>query len=115
MGHNKVLDEKPSTIGDLSAVVTGILLAMTLPADMPWWIVLIGALVSIGVAKMTFGGIAEHFQPAIVGRVFCSSVSRPNDHLARSERFYQKCRCVQRRHSPSTSATAWMQTRQMLS
>ncbi|NLZ50806.1 MAG: RnfABCDGE type electron transport complex subunit D [Rikenellaceae bacterium] len=67
----KFLMKKPSTIGDLSAVVTGILLAMTLPADMPWWIVLIGALVSIGVAKMTFGGIGQNiFNPAIVGRVF---------------------------------------------
>lgn len=67
----KFLLKKPSTIGDLSAVVTGILLAMTLPAALPWWIVLIGAIVSIGVAKMTFGGIGQNiFNPAIVGRVF---------------------------------------------
>lgn len=67
----RYLMKKESTIGDLSAVVTGILLAMNLPADMPWWIVFIGALVSIGVAKMSFGGIGQNiFNPAIVGRVF---------------------------------------------
>ena len=62
---------RPSTIGDLSAVVTGLLLAMNLPATTPWWIVFIGALVAIGVAKMTFGGLGQNvFNPAITGRVF---------------------------------------------
>ena len=61
----------PSTIGDMSAVVTGLLLAMNLPSTTPWWVVFIGALVSIGVAKMTFGGIGQNpFSPAITGRVF---------------------------------------------
>ena len=61
----------PSTIGDMSAVVTGLLLAMNLPSTTPWWVVFIGALVSIGVAKMTFGGIGQNpFNPAITGRVF---------------------------------------------
>ena len=60
-----------STIGDMSAVVTGLLLAMNLPSTTPWWVVFIGALVSIGVAKMTFGGIGQNpFNPAITGRVF---------------------------------------------
>lgn len=67
----KWLLKKPSTIGDLSAVVTGLLLAMNLPCTTPWWIVLIGAVVAIGVAKMTFGGIGQNvFNPAITGRVF---------------------------------------------
>ena len=67
----KYLLKKPSTIGDLSAVVTGILLAMNLPSNIPWWIVVIGAIVAIGVAKMTFGGIGQNvFNPAITGRVF---------------------------------------------
>ena len=67
----KWLLKKPSTIGDLSAVVTGILLAMNLPSSISWWIVVIGALVAIGVAKMTFGGIGQNvFNPAITGRVF---------------------------------------------
>jgi len=67
----RYLMKKASTIGDLSAVVTGILLALNLPATTPWWVVFIGAVVAIGVAKMTFGGIGQNvFNPAIVGRVF---------------------------------------------
>ena len=63
--------KKPSTIGDFSAVVTGILLALNLPATTPWWVVLIGAVFAIGVAKMTFGGLGQNvFNPAIAGRVF---------------------------------------------
>ena len=59
------------TICDWSAVITGILLALNLPATTPWWVVLIGAVVAIGVAKMTFGGLGQNlFNPAIVGRVF---------------------------------------------
>ncbi len=67
----KFMLKKASTIGDLSAVVTGILLAMNLPCSIPWWIVLIGAVIAIGVAKMSFGGIGQNiFNPAITGRVF---------------------------------------------
>ena len=67
----RFLMKKASTIGDLSAVVTGMLLAMNLPCNIPWWIVLVGAVVAIGVAKMSFGGIGQNiFNPAITGRVF---------------------------------------------
>ena len=67
----KYLLRKTCTVGDYSAVVTGILLALNLPATTPWWIVFIGAVVAIGVAKMTFGGLGQNlFNPAIVGRVF---------------------------------------------
>lgn len=67
----KYLMKKPSTVGDLSAVVTGLLLAMNLPATTPWWIILIGAIVAIGVAKMSFGGLGQNiFNPAITARVF---------------------------------------------
>lgn len=67
----KFLLKKNSTIGDLSTVVTGLLLAMNLPPTCPWWIVMIGALVAIGVAKMSFGGVGQNvFNPAITGRVF---------------------------------------------
>jgi len=67
----KFLLKKNSTIGDLSAVVTGLLLAMNLPPTCPWWIVIIGSLVAIGVAKMSFGGVGQNvFNPAITGRVF---------------------------------------------
>ena len=67
----RFLLKKPSTIGDLSAVITGILLALNVPYTLPWWILVIGAVVAIGVAKLTFGGIGQNvFNPAIVGRVF---------------------------------------------
>ena len=63
--------KKPSTIADCSALVTGILLALNLPTTTPWWIVVIGSIVAIGVAKMTFGGLGQNlFNPALVGRVF---------------------------------------------
>ena len=68
---NKYLLNRPCTIGDWSAVITGVLLALNLPATTPWWVVLIGAVVAIGVAKMTFGGLGQNlFNPALVGRVF---------------------------------------------
>lgn len=61
----------PVRISDGSAIVTGLLLAFNLPSNMPWWIILIGALVSIGIGKMTFGGLGNNpFNPALVGRVF---------------------------------------------
>ena len=67
----KFMMKKPSTIADLSAVVTGLLLALNLPSTCPWWIVLIGAVFAIGVVKLTFGGIGQNvFNPAIAGRVF---------------------------------------------
>ncbi len=60
-----------STIGNLSAVVTGVLLAFNLPANIPLWLVAIGAAVAIGIGKMTFGGLGKNpFNPALVGRVF---------------------------------------------
>ncbi len=59
------------TISNLSAVITGVLLAFNLPSNIPWWIIVIGSVVAIGVAKMTFGGLGRNpFNPALVGRVF---------------------------------------------
>src|SRR5512133_556329 len=52
----KFLLQTPITINDGSAIVTGILLAFNLPSNLPWWMVVIGALFAIGVAKMAFGG-----------------------------------------------------------
>ena len=67
----KYLLKGACTIGDWSAVITGVLLALNLPATTPWWVVFIGAVVAIGVAKMTFGGLGQNlFNPAIAGRVF---------------------------------------------
>ena len=66
-----LLKEQKQTIGDLSAVLTGLLLAFNLPSSIDWWIVLIGAVVAIGVGKMSFGGLGQNpFNPALVGRVF---------------------------------------------
>lgn len=67
----KYLMKVAPTTGDLSAVVTGLLLALNLPSSTPLWVVIIGALVAIGVAKMSFGGLGQNvFNPAIVARVF---------------------------------------------
>jgi len=63
--------KKPLSINDGSAVVTGLLLAFNLPSNIPLFIIILGSLVSIGVAKMTFGGLGNNpFNPALVGRVF---------------------------------------------
>lgn len=62
---------KPATLSDGSALITGLLLACNLPATLPWWMVLIGAVVAIGIGKMSFGGLgANIWNPALVGRVF---------------------------------------------
>ena len=62
---------KPVTITDGSALVTGILLAFNVPSNLPVFITIIGAFVSIAIAKMTFGGLGNNpFNPALVGRVF---------------------------------------------
>ncbi|MEG1758969.1 MAG: RnfABCDGE type electron transport complex subunit D [Alistipes sp.] len=67
----KFLVKDECTIGNLSAIVTGVLLAFNLPATIPWWIVVMGAFVAIGIAKMTFGGLGKNpFNPALVARVF---------------------------------------------
>lgn len=67
----RYLMKRPAVFSASSALVTGILLAMNLPATTPWWIVLIGALVAIGIAKMSFGGLGQNlFNPAITARVF---------------------------------------------
>ncbi len=67
----KFLLKGPATLGNLSAVVTGVLLAFNLPANIPLGLVAIGAVVAIGIGKMTFGGLGKNpFNPALVGRVF---------------------------------------------
>jgi Na+-translocating ferredoxin:NAD+ oxidoreductase subunit D len=67
----KYLIKGPSTISNLSAVVTGMLLAFNLPTNISPFLVVLGSLVAIGIAKMTFGGLGSNlFNPALVGRVF---------------------------------------------
>ncbi|NLD98336.1 MAG: RnfABCDGE type electron transport complex subunit D [Fibrobacter sp.] len=65
------LMRKPSSIGDFSAVITGILLAFNVSPALPWWMVVLGSVFSIGVAKMAFGGLGCNFiNPALAGRAF---------------------------------------------
>ena len=67
----KYLLKRPSTIGNYSAIITGILLAFNLPPTLPAWMILSGAFMAIAVAKMAFGGLGKNlFNPALVGRVF---------------------------------------------
>ena len=65
------LTHKRITIGDLSAVVTGLLLAFNLPPTIPLWMVVVGAFFSIIIVKQFFGGIGQNFvNPALAGRAF---------------------------------------------
>ena len=67
----KYLMKQRPTIWDGSAIITGVLLAFNLPSSLPLWIEVIGALVAIGIGKMSFGGLGNNiFNPALVGRVF---------------------------------------------
>lgn len=62
---------KPVTVGDFSAVVTGLLLALNLPASAPWWIGVIGGIFAILIVKMLFGGLGQNFMnPALGARCF---------------------------------------------
>ena len=65
------LMKKPVTIGDFSAVVTGLLLALNLPSGAPWWIGVIGGVFAILIVKMLFGGLGQNFMnPALGARCF---------------------------------------------
>jgi len=65
-----LIARRPSTLGDWSAAVTGVLLALNLPPGVPWWICMIGAFIAIAAAKAVFGGLGQNpFNPAAVARV----------------------------------------------
>ena len=67
----RTLMKKPQSIGDLSAVVTGMLLAFVSPVTTPYWMILIGDFFAIVVVKQLFGGIGKNFvNPALAGRAF---------------------------------------------
>jgi Na+-translocating ferredoxin:NAD+ oxidoreductase subunit D len=67
----KYVMKVPTTHLDGSAALTGLLLAFCMPTNIPFWMVIIGALAAIGIGKMTFGGLGNNiFNPALVGRVF---------------------------------------------
>ena len=70
-GIQKYILKVPTTINDGSAVLTGLLLALNVPAGFPVWMLLLGSLVAIGIAKLSFGGLGYNiFNPALVARVF---------------------------------------------
>ena len=67
---NKIVHKK-QTINDLSAVVTGLLLALNLPATLPWWEAVLGGVFAIVVVKCMFGGLGQNFMnPALGARCF---------------------------------------------
>lgn len=62
---------RPLTLDDLSAVVTGVILGLSLPWSAPWYVGVIGSVTAIGIAKIIFGGVGQNiFNPAMVGRAF---------------------------------------------
>ncbi len=68
--YEKFMNKK-ITIGDFSAVVTGLLLGMNLPSTAPWWLPVVGGVFAILVVKMLFGGLGQNFMnPALGGRCF---------------------------------------------
>lgn len=68
------LTHQHQTVGDLSAAVTGLLLAMCLPVETPYWVAVIGSVFAIVVVKQLFGGLGKNFMnPALAGRVFLFS------------------------------------------
>jgi len=63
--------QRPFSLMDLSAVVTGLILGLSLPATAPWYVGCIGAVVAVGIGKIVFGGLGMNiFNPAMVGRAF---------------------------------------------
>ena len=63
-----------STVGDLSATVTGVILAFSVPPMLPWWAAVVGCVFAIAIGKMVFGGLgANIFNPAMVGRCFLTA------------------------------------------
>lgn len=65
-----IIMKRPNSVGDLSAAVTGMILAFNLPVTLPYWMAAIGTFVAIVVVKQIFGGLGHNFaNPAIVGRI----------------------------------------------
>jgi len=69
---------RAGTLGDYSAAITGMLLALTLPPAFPLWMGAVSGFVAIGLGKALFGGLGFNvFNPALVGRAFAQARSRP--------------------------------------
>lgn len=94
----RLMKKKP-TIGDFSAVVTGMLLALSVPVGMPIWQLLVGDFIAIVIVKMLFGGLGCNFvNPALVGRV-CMMFSFPQS-MTEYANYVSKVDAL-------TSATLW--------
>lgn len=66
-----LIRKNPNSLGDFSAVVTGIILALSLPPKLPVWTAIVGSVFAVAIGKMVFGGLgANIFNPAMVGRTF---------------------------------------------
>lgn len=69
-----IVRKKPNSLGDLSAVITGLILAFSVPPQLPWWACVIGSAFAIVFGKMVFGGLgANIFNPAMAGRCFLTA------------------------------------------
>ena len=67
----ELMMKRPLTVSDGSAFMTGLLLALTLPPTVPWWIPALGSAFAIAVGKQVFGGLGHNlFNPALIGRAF---------------------------------------------
>ncbi len=66
-----LINDRPNTLGDWSALITGLLLALTLPPSLPLWMGAVAGFVAIGLGKVVFGGLGFNvFNPALIGRAF---------------------------------------------
>ncbi len=73
---------KKNSLTDLSAVVTGLLLALNFPVNLPWWEEVIGGVFAIVIVKMLFGGLGQNFMnPALGGRCFFDRICSRYDKL----------------------------------
>ena len=107
--YRKVM-HKPQSIGDLSAVVTGMLLAFTCPVSIPYWMIVIGDAFAIIIVKQLYGGLGKNFMnPALGARAFLTRdlVGGHHGHLGgqrhergRRPRFRRGCGRHHRRHAP---------------
>lgn len=67
-----IIVKKPNTIGDLSCVVTGLILGLNMPPEVPFFVPAVGSFFAIVIVKMLFGGLGQNFMnPALAGRCFC--------------------------------------------
>ena len=90
-GYEKIVHKK-LTIQDGSAAVTGLLLALNLPPNAPWWIAVIGGVFAILVVKQLFGGVDNIMNPALAARCLpFDFFHRKNDRFHCSKRWLGKC------------------------